>query len=305
MTPLPRLLRWTRRTGPSGTLPPAFMASEALIRFTKRDFFSLDTPSQQIVYGTFMRSRETFTATHNLVANGFSVQGAMLVRSLFEDMIVSHWLVLHRDDSDWLVERFQRHRDAMALHQARLQRETGWHLGRPVADASALRSKQNALAREFGGEAQKDWWDPRSNGDGTGQPLGLRGIAQRLERSATSGGMFHLRFAGGREPLLERMELVVHKWMTQFLHHTALGLPFALGPDGEPGLLSDPSETVLFVAVWIFGQQIYLLHGLDGRDLSEFNAIFRSCLLDGFGHLGVSPDLIDMPTTTEPDDRGG
>jgi hypothetical protein len=270
-------------------VPAAFRASEALIRFTEGDLFPLDPPFNLIVSATFMRSRETFTATHNLVAYHFGVQAAMLVRSLFEDMVVAHWLVLNRDDSDWLVARFQRHRDAMALYQDKLQRETGWDLGRPVANAATLRSQQNALFGEFGRAAQKDWWDPGSEGKGTGQPLGLRGIAQRLEEEAASGGMFAIRFAGGQEPLLARMELVVHKWLTQFLHHTALGLPFAMTPDGTPGQLTDPSDTVLFAAVWIFGQQIYLLHDLHGRDVSEFNEVFRACLTDGFG---ADPNLV-------------
>jgi uncharacterized protein DUF5677 len=277
-----------------GEVPVAFRASEALIRFTEGDYFPLDPPFNLIVSATFMRSRETFTATHNLVAHNFSVQAAMLVRSLFEDMVVAHWLVLNRDDSDWLVARFQRHRDAIALYQDKLRRETGWDLGRAVADASALRSQQNALFSEFGGEAQKDWCDPGSEGRGTGKPVGLRGVAQRLEEEA--GGMFVIRFAGGQEPILARMELVVHKWLTQFLHHTALGLPFAMTADGTPGQVTDPSGTLLFAAVWIFGQQIYLLHDLHGRDMSEFNEVFRACLTEGFS---ADPSLIVKATGPE------
>jgi hypothetical protein len=273
--------------------PPApLVAGQALLAFTKGDLFALDTPFDQILYGTFMRSRDTFAATYNLLAQGYPVQAAMLVRSLFEDVVVAHWLVLNHDDPDWLIVRFQRHRDAMALHQERLQRETGWNLGRPIADASALKAQQNALAKEFGGEAQKDWWDPRTNGNGTGDPLGVRGIAQLLEESAESGGLFRIRFAGGQEPLIARMEKVVHKWLTQFLHHTALGLPFKLTDRGDPELLNDPSDLVMFVAVWMFAQQIYLLHDVDGRDQSAFNEVFRACLVEGFGHLGASPDLI-------------
>jgi hypothetical protein len=281
-------------------LPAPLAAAQALLAFTEGDLFALDTPFDQILHGTFMRSRDTFAATYNLLAQGYPVQAAMLVRSLFEDVIVAHWLVLHHEDPDWLIGRFQRHRDAMALHQHRLQRKTGWHLGRPLADASALKAQQNALAKEFGGEAQRDWWDPRSHGDGTGHPLGLRSIAQRLEESAESGGPFRIRFAGGKEPLLARIELVVHKWLTQFLHHTALGLPFTLTDRGEPELLSDPSEIVMFVAAWMFAQQIYLLHDVDGRDQSELNEVFRACLIDGFGHLGASPDLI---VPVPPEDR--
>jgi hypothetical protein len=69
-------------------VPAAFRASEALIRFTEGDLFPLDPPFNLIVSATFMRSRETFAATHNLVAYNFSVQAAMLVRSLFEDMVL-------------------------------------------------------------------------------------------------------------------------------------------------------------------------------------------------------------------------
>ena len=283
-------------------LPGPLAAGQALLAFTDSDLFRLDTPFDQILHGTFTRSRDTFAATYNLVAQGYPVQAAMLVRSLFEDVIVAHWLVLNHEDPNWLTARFQRHRDAMTLHQDRLQRETGWHLGRTLADASALKTQQNALSKEFGGEAQRDWWDPRSNGDGTGDPLGLRGIAQRLEKSAESGGLFRIRLAGGQEPLLARMELVVHKWLTQFLHHTALGLPFALTARGEPELLSDPSEIVMFAATWMFAQQIYLLHDVDGRDQSELNKLFQACLIDGFGHLGASPDLI-VPLPPEDPER--
>src|SRR6218665_1861010 len=150
--------------------PPPLVAAGALIGFTEGDQFPLDTPFEQIVHGTFMRSRDTFKAIHNLLATGFPVQAAMLVRSLFEDMVVAHWLVLNRDDPDWLIGRFHRHRDAMALHQDRLRRDTrGWGMGRPLADPEPLRLQQNALFKEFGGEAQRDWWDPCANGDGTGE----------------------------------------------------------------------------------------------------------------------------------------
>jgi hypothetical protein len=215
----------------------------------------------------------------------------MLVRSLFEDMVVAHWLVLNHEDPHWLIERFQRHRDAIALHQERLQRETSWTLGRPVADPAALRAEKNALGKEFGGEAQFDRWDPRSNGDGTGKPIGLRGIAKKLEESAEAGGLFRLRFAGGQEPLLARMDLVVHKWMSQVLHHTALGLPFTLTDQGEPELLNDPTEMIMFVAFWMFAQQISSTMSTAATRLSSTRCSGKVSST-GFAHLKASPDLI-------------
>ena len=280
-------------------LRPPLLAGQALLAFTERDLFPLDTPFNRILYGTFMRSRDTFAATYNLLAQGYPVQAAMLVRSLFEDMVVAHWLVLNQEDPDWLTGRFERHRKAIALYQDELERETGWTLGRPLADASKLSGQQrNALQQEFGGDARRDWWDPRKNGDGTGKPLGLRGIARRLEESAEGGGLFHVRFAGGQEPLLARMELVAHKWLTQCLHHTALGLPFTFDNEGKPEVLGDPSGIVMFVAAWMFAQQIYLLHDFDGRDRSDFDEVWRACLIEGFG---APPDqLVPAPP---PDDQ--
>jgi hypothetical protein len=272
----------------SDEMPPPLVAAKALLDFTAEDKFLVDTPLRQIVLATFWRSEETFRAVCMLLEQGFPRQAAMLNRPLFEDLLVAHWLVLNRDDSEWLEQRFFRHRDAIALHQERLSSRTGWKMGEPLADGSKLRRRQNELTKEFGGEAQRNWWDPCENGDGTGEPLGLRGIAQRLEQAAAEHRMFYPRFAGGQEPLLERWELVVHKWFTQFLHHTALGLEFAPSSgDGPPEMVADPSDMVIFAGVWMYAQETYLLHDLYERDTAKFDELLAAVWIEGFG---ASPD---------------
>lgn len=273
-------------------LPPPYEACAHLIAFTGGKFV-LDTPFRQVVAGTVLRSRATFIGVCSLVEIEIPQQAAMLARALFEDVAVAHWVMLNEDDPTWLIDRFFRHRDAIALHQRRLSQETAWRVGAPiVSDPESLLSRQNALTKEFGAEAQKDWWDPGAEGRGRGRPIGLRGIVACLEDAATRHVRFYPRFAGGDEPLLVRMERVVQKWFNQYLHHTAVGLPFNATPDGvDPA--HNPTEHVLFCSYWMFAQQAYLLHELYGRDLAEFEELYVEGLKDGFGPLfGADPGLI-------------
>src|SRR4051794_10365 len=109
------------RTAPDP--PPPLAAGWTLLDFLDGDSAVIDTPLQQIVVGTVLRSKDTFEAACGLLEHGLPAQAAMLNRSLFEDVVVGHWVLLNREDSDWLVDRFFRHRDAIALHQARLARD--------------------------------------------------------------------------------------------------------------------------------------------------------------------------------------
>lgn len=265
--------------------PPAFIASYALLRFVEDDRYLVDTALQQLIVATFRRSTETFIGVLSHLLDGLPTQAAMLARALFEDVVVGHWLLLNAHDSDWLVERFFDHRDAMALYQVRLARQTEWRMA-PVAgvDLADAARRQNALFKKFGGEAQANWWDPGELGRGEGRPIGLRGVAALLENAAAEHRLFHPRFAGGDEPMLRRMELVVQKWFSQCLHHTAVGLPIVIsGPDRLPDEPNDPSDLVAFTSWWMFAQQIYLLHDLYGRPPDEINELTRLGFVEAFG----------------------
>jgi hypothetical protein len=80
------------------------------------------------------------------------------------------------------------------------------------------------------------------------------------------------------------MELVVSKWLSQCIHHTALGLPInIIGGDQPPMDAGDRSYLVAFSAYWFFAQQLYALHELYGRDAPELNQLVYDGLKDGFG----------------------
>ena len=268
-------------------VPPPLMACMTLVDFMNWIGGRLvaDTTFQQLVVGTLGRSFGTFLTICETLYDGNPIQGAMLCRPLFEDVVVAHWLLYNDSDPQWLVDRFERHREAIALYQQKLSVMTEWGTGPSlVEDLKNVKSRQNELFKEFGSEAQRNWWDPGKNGRGEGRPIGLRGVAAILEDVAASGVRFHPRFAGGDEPVLRRMELVVGKWFSQTIHHTALGLPVdILGQDQPPVPAANRSYLVAFCAFWLFAQQLYSVHELYGRATPELDRLVYDGMKDGFG----------------------
>ncbi len=231
------------------------------------------------------RSKRTFEAISHLLGNEFDTQAAMLCRPLFEDMLVAHWLDYNRHDSEWLVERFFRHRDAIALDQLEIFERHGWTTGPVVVpNPDGLRRQQNELVGEFKARARRDWWDPGSEGRGRGAPIGIEGVAGILEDVAARHERFQPRFAGGDEPLLRPMETIIVKWFSRQLHHTAIGLPFQPHATGPIELAADQSSAwrVLFTSYWTYGQQGYLILEHLGQEVRAFNQTF----LDGLYLIG-------------------
>lgn len=273
---------------------PAFVAARKLDGALRgRGAIPNAAPFSQLIWATFVRSKQTYEAVGHLLGHDFNTQAAMLCRPLFEDMLVGHWLELNRDDPDWLVERFFRHREAMTLDQIAIEKEYGFGVGPLlVPDTTELRSRQNALGREFKGRARRDWWDPCDKGRGVGSPVGAEGLASILEDAAARHRRFDPRFAGGESPMLRKLEAVVLNWFSRQLHHTAMGLPFQPSVDGPIENRNDPHGAlrILFTAYWTFGQQGYLLHEHLGHDVTGYEKVF----LDGLVVIGseMAPDAI-------------
>jgi hypothetical protein len=245
-----------------------------------------DDPVSQLLWATVGRSSITFSAIGQLLGCEYDVQAAMLSRPLFEDMIVAHWIEYNRNDADWLVQRFAKHREAMALDQIEMQALHGFGTGPLiVSNEKDLRSKQNELGRVFKGRARRDWWDPGTEGRGSGAPIGIEGVATILEATAAKHERFHPRFAGGEEPMLRRIEAVIVKWFSRQLHHTALGLPFQPNVNGPITEYADNLAPwrVLFTAYWTMGQQIYLVFEHFAMDVTAYDALF----IEGLKAIGT------------------
>jgi hypothetical protein len=251
---------------------------ETLLGFTEDASFQWKDNHIALIYATVSRSARTYQGVCMLLRAALPVQAAMLTRTLFEDVIVAHWILFNYKDPDWLVERFLRHREAIALHQRKLQKETGWKIGPLIPTPDDLEDRAEQLRKEFGKEAQWNWWDPGRDGKGQGKQVGLRKIVSLLEQSAEAHEMFHPRFAGGEEPLLRKMDLVINKWLSQCIHHTTVGLPFTLVDDENAELSGAAPEIVAFSASWLFAQQVYLLFDIDQMDYKAIDIAWFHCL---------------------------
>jgi len=255
---------------------------EALLSFTRGSQYEWDQGHdiEGLIYATVVRSARTFEGICSLLRSGLAVQAAMLCRSLFEDMVVGHWMFYNGKDPDWMVERFLRQREAIALHQRRLGRQTKAFMGPPIPMAKDAPKREQELQQEFGSEATRDWWNPGREGEGKGGDVKLRKLIGLLEDAAARQEMFHPRFAGGEAPLLRRTELVSNKWFNQCIHHTSLGLPFTLTDERKVEIPEDPMLVVSFNSTWLFAQQVYLAMDVARRTGREFEVVFWSFMLD-------------------------
>jgi len=239
----------------------------------------MDSPLEQLVYGTYSRAVGTFQAIVLLTSADLAQQGAMLVRPLFEDMVVAHWLVLHDDDPDWLIDRFLDHRDAMRLQEATSRGSHGWE----DVDISDLAGREEALRAQFGAHAQRDR---------AGKRVDMATVVGEL--SAAKRFRPRLR---GEEPVLLQFFDIVNRFATRHLHHTPVGLELQI-VRGErvPAFVPLPNEIdVLFAAYWIHAQLVYLVLEVAGGDATDFERRFLHGLYHVFGSAFDLPEDLARP----------
>lgn len=266
----------------SETPATPFDACAAIANWTNGRVFYLDDDTQRIVCGTLVRSKDTFRAiVDRLVTDELVPQAAMLCRSLFEDMVVTHWLVANRPEEQFLVDRFHDHLDAMRLNEARAKHGLGWIDAPDIFD---LRGKGERLIRDFGTHAERDWWGIDQNGERINMPA----LVRRLEGVERFGPRMK-----GEEPILQQMYSTVQKWNTQLLHHTAFGIPLWIPRDGSlPHEVAPPDVHAIYVqAFWTFAQIVYVTIDVAGLDayLESFEAVFRPALEGGFASAPRRP----------------
>jgi hypothetical protein len=251
-------------------------ALDALCAFVASGEHQAVGGAAQIVTATTARLLDTTRAIAGLIHSDLPVQAAMLVRPLFEDMVISHWLV-DQTDPELLVDRFLDQQDAIALHQRRLALDTGWNVGTPVrVDVSAILEREREFIKTFGRAVTHDWWAI----DADGSRVGFREVLQHLEASPR----YVARFAGA-EPLLLRWYRIVQKVAHQHQRNTPVGLQIRLTRgDPTPAAYSDETLAfyVLFCTYWTLAQQIYLQLFVEGYDAAGFHRLFA----DGFKTFG-------------------
>jgi hypothetical protein len=174
-------------------------ACESIGTYLEGRELMVDSHMEQILGATAARAKETFRSMCLLAGEHQTVQAAMLCRSIFEDMVVMHWLVLHDDDPEFLTRRFMDSFDAMRLNEAR----TAERHGQIPPDVSDLAAREQQLVKEFGSSAQRQWWAARRDG----MPIKMPEVIAELENAER----FQPRFKG-EKPILREMFEKAQKW---------------------------------------------------------------------------------------------
>lgn len=115
---------------------PKFAACDALYEFARANRPEdppTDDAAGRLIFRTYGRSSKSYQAAVRLAAIGYGVQSGMIGRSLFEDMLVAHWL---RRFPEKALELFERHRRASLAALVALARQhwTGKTMRQLLAD---------------------------------------------------------------------------------------------------------------------------------------------------------------------------
>jgi hypothetical protein len=226
-----------------------------------------------IIAATAGRTEQTFEAVLHLAANDYSQQGAMLLRGMFEDVVVTHWLLLHQAEAEHYTARFVRHRDAMRLAADRVAER----YGAPRAELSDIKPNEAALISEFGRYAERSWWSR----DAQGNTIRLPQMVEEIGTAPRFWGRTH-----GKTPVLRENYDIVNKWANQFLHHTALGItPVHTGSETVAIAAPRPVD-VISRAYYMYATVICAV--LDANEVTPQTTPFWAQFMDGFPVLVMS-----------------
>jgi hypothetical protein len=232
--------------------------TDRVMAWRERDQPFPNTTANVLINVFFARSARTYQAVVEHLGNhGFGEQGAMLNRSLYEDMVDARWVSLHPGEADERLRQHHRYSEQLRLDTAR-------------------------RFPDFFGDAIKDQkLDPPM---GDAERAELCGHFGRWGQGSWTGLDLHKRF---REVLptwhderQRRQAEFVHSWLHRLNNETIHPTAYSLGKLGAPTSVGDELhfrlgstehllEDVLWFAFWVYTQVVALLFEvfqLDGWD---------------------------------------
>jgi Family of unknown function (DUF5677) len=115
-----------------------------------------ETGADLLLLSMHARSTRTYEAVVRWLAeHGFGEQGAMLNRSLFEDMVDIHWVHLNEELA---VDRLEQHDKWSRFLRAEVQRSfPDWFDGHRAQPPKLTNKEKQDLRKLFGGKGEKSW----------------------------------------------------------------------------------------------------------------------------------------------------
>jgi hypothetical protein len=225
--------------------------------------------ADRISLAEIARATKTFDGAIRLCRDGFGEQAAMLNRSLFEAMVITHWTSIHRREA---VGLFTRHAQFTSALWFETLDALGWLDDGDRAKQPKLGPKRAEFVKLFGPYGTRPW--VRRN---------VPTLVDEIEHLWDDAGRAQLRAT----------HAVPHTHNNQMLHSTATAVSAAhLGATTtELRLTIGPSnllvEQALLAGYWTYGQVLSLL--IDVFRLKD-RAAFEELFDDGMRAFDAPPE---------------
>jgi hypothetical protein len=230
-----------------------FAACDALYEFA-RDHRPHGPPSSDaaghLILATYARGSKTYQGALRLAYLGYGAQSFMLGRSLYEDMLVAHWIKLNPDIA--LQQLLDHRRMILASYEGELQR-----FDLEVPDAEPVgREELKRLRREFGA--------------GNWTKLTMDKLREKVEDDFPE--------AGGHRRLLKQVGMLLHRHANLIVHNSFLSLGGAVASGTAERFTFDVGaspafiQRALFLAFFSYAHLTSLV--LSGSDADELGRIW-------------------------------
>ncbi len=230
---------------------PQFAACDALYglaRSHRPSESAAALPTDRLIVATYACGSKTYQGALRLAYIGYGAQSFMLGRSLYEDMLVGHWIKLNPEKA--LRQLDEHRRMTVAVYEGELSK---FEL-HARNDEAVDRTELDRLRQEFG----SGHWTKLS--------------MDRLRRAVES----EFPEQEGHRRLLLQVDGLLHRHANLIVHHSFLSLGSALASASEEGITYDVGVSTRFIpqALFIaFFSYIHLtslvLEGAAQRELAQ------------------------------------
>jgi hypothetical protein len=206
---------------------PQFVACDALYGFAREDRPNAPpTPDAagHLILATYARGSKTYQGALRLAYIGYGAQSFMLGRSLYEDMLVAHWIKLNPELAPRQLNDHRRM--TLAVYEGELRR-----VGLDPPDAEPLdRAERSRLRQEFG--------------SGHWTKLGMDKLRLAVESEFPE--------QEGHRRLLRQVDALLHRHANLIVHHSFLSVGGAAANATSEAITYDVGASTRFIPNALF-----------------------------------------------------
>jgi Family of unknown function (DUF5677) len=213
---------------------PQFAACDALYAFARshRPGQPPSEPAAALIVATYARGSKTYQGGLRLAYLGYGAQSFMLGRSLWEDMLVAHWIKLNPKHA--LRQLDDHRRLTLAVYAGELRR-----FGLEVPDQAPIdREERDRLRKEFGSRH----WTKLS--------------MDKLRRAVES----EFPEQDGHRRLLGQVDALLHRHANLIVHNSFLSLGGAVASTAGHGITYDVGVSSRFIRQALFIAFLSYIH---------------------------------------------